>query len=291
MTGDEAITSQFGADGLRRFPAAALHEARLHAEDVRLLADIGVPVGVGPYFTATTAEDTPRLGAYAARHRLPAPPRELERWLRLGDDKHAQLCIRPDGAIQAVVLSEAIDDLYVSSSVAQFIHALALLDQALPRIAAADGMEEAVAVFRRLAEEMKQLDGPAFAERENWWPRVLDDVRHTLNFPFSASFEFVTAGGQKEIVTESTGPGRLHPEERLWQRLSASGIAPEQITRVYCELEPCVMPGHYCAMWMNELFPRARFTHSFPYGETAASREDGFRQLIVHAARGARGDG
>ncbi|HEX5567541.1 MAG TPA: nucleic acid/nucleotide deaminase domain-containing protein, partial [Streptomyces sp.] len=101
--------------------------------------------------------------------------------------------------------------------------------------------------------------------------------------------EFTADNGQKEIVTDRTGPGRLHPEERLWQRLSSSGVPPERVGRVYCELQPCLMPGHYCAIWMQELFPDAEFTHSFDYGQTADSREEGLKRLILHAAEQARG--
>ncbi|MEK8145707.1 nucleic acid/nucleotide deaminase domain-containing protein [Streptomyces sp. M10(2022)] len=107
-------------------------------------------------------------------------------------------------------------------------------------------------------------------------------------FPLSASFEYVDEAGAKQIVTEATGPGRLHPEEIIWQKLSAEGVTAAQVRRVYCELEPCMMPGHYCASWMQQTFPHAEFSHSFDYGETADSREAGLKALIMHAAEQAR---
>ncbi|NEE34220.1 hypothetical protein G3M53_53380, partial [Streptomyces sp. SID7982] len=107
----------------------------------------------------------------------------------------------------------------------------------------------AATAFRELNSEVRQLDDQAFAQRESWWPRVLDDVRHTLNFPFSAAFEYIDAAGSKQVATEATGPGRAHPEELVWARLEGEGIAPHQVRRVYCELEPCMLPGHYCAVW------------------------------------------
>ncbi|MFE2634877.1 nucleic acid/nucleotide deaminase domain-containing protein [Streptomyces scopuliridis] len=283
------VIDHFGPDGLRQFTAASLASVALPDEAARAeLMETGVPVSVGPYFRVASRSEAAELGGYALHHAKPAPPAQLLRWLRLGDDKGAELCVRPDGAVQAVVLSEVIPDMYVSSSVALLNRSLLALDRALPRIATADGMEHAAAVFAELNKELRTLDPAAFVERENWWPRVLDDVRHTLNFPFQAAFEFRMDNGQEEIVTDATGPGRAHPEERIWQRLSSSGVLPEHVTRVYCELEPCLMPGHYCAVWLRKVLPHAEFTHSFDYGETAESREAGFKELIVEAARQAR---
>lgn len=284
----DPIAGHFGADGVRRFPAVSLHGAPVPDDVVRTLRDRGVPVAVAPYFRAAATSEAAQLGAYASQQGHQAPPGALSRWLRLGTDGGAELCVRPDGAVQAVFLSEVIPDMYVSASVDLFNEALVLLDRGLPRLAAADGLEDALPVLHSLMTGLKDLDPLAFAERESWWPRVLDDVRHTLNFPFSASFEFKLPDGRKEIVTDSTGPGRLHPEERIWQRLSSSGVQPEDVTRVYCELEPCLMPGHYCAHWMQQLFPSAQFTHSFGYGVTAESREEGLKEAIVYAAQQAR---
>ena len=204
--------------------------------------------------------------------------------MRLGTDGLAHLCVRPDGVVQAVFLGEfGEDDMLVASSLPAFTAALAALDRRLPVIAASPGLAVAAAAFRELNAELRQIDPPAFAERENWWPRVLDDVRHTLNFPFSSAVEYVDEAGAKQIVTEATGPGRAHPEELLWQRLKAQGVAPEQVRRVYCELQPCMMPGHYCAAWLQRTFPQAQFTHSFDYASDAASREEGMKQLITYA--------
>nr|WP_037831683.1 SUKH-4 family immunity protein [Streptomyces sp. NRRL S-325] len=283
MTG--SITTHFGTDGVRRFHPVSLHGAPVPEDVVRTLRDQGVPVAVAPYFRAAATNDAAQLAAFASQQKRPSPPGTLSRWLRLGTDGGAELCVRPDGAVQAVFLSEVIPDMYVSASVDLFNEALVLLDRGLPRLAAADGLQDALPILHSLMTGLKDLDPLAFAERESWWPRVLDDVRHTLNFPFSASFEFKLPEGRKEVVTDSTGPGQLHPEERIWQRLSASGVRPQDVTRVYCELQPCLMPDHYCAQWMQQLFPSAQFTHSFDYGVTAQSREEGLKQTILYAAQ------
>nr|WP_272923661.1 nucleic acid/nucleotide deaminase domain-containing protein [Streptomyces sp. SID8378] len=113
----------------------------------------------------------------------------------------------------------------------------------------------------------------------------MDDVRHTLNFPFSAAFEYIDTNGAKQVATEATGPGRAHPEELVWARLEGEGITPQQVRRVYCELEPCMLPGHYCAVWMQRTFPHAEFTHSYDFGNDAESREAGLRELIIQTAQ------
>ncbi|MFF9220191.1 nucleic acid/nucleotide deaminase domain-containing protein [Streptomyces viridosporus] len=82
-------------------------------------------------------------------------------------------------------------------------------------------------------------------------------MRHTLDFPLSAAFAYLDDAGRKQIATEATGPGRAHPEELLWRRPEREGVAAEQVRRVYCEPEPCVMPGHYCAARVHRTFSAA----------------------------------
>ena len=177
------------------------------------------------------------------------------------------------------------EDMFVNQSLSAFNAALTALDRQLPVIAAAPDLTTAATAFRELNSEVRRLDGEAFAQRESWWPRVLDDVRHTLNFPFSAAFEYIDTNGAKQVATEATGPGRAHPEELVWARLEGEGITPQQVRRVYCELEPCMLPGHYCAVWMQRTFPHAEFTHSYDFGNDAESREAGLRGLIIQTAQ------
>ncbi|MET7621301.1 nucleic acid/nucleotide deaminase domain-containing protein [Streptomyces sp. NPDC005408] len=278
----------FGTDGMRRLHPRSASGVRLPDAARTALEQVGVPLQVNPYFTAAGENDALLLGIYTSHRELPRPAAAQEHWLRIGTDELAQLCVRPDGAVEAVILEGGEDDLFVSTDVTAFNASLAVLDRLLPVIAASSGLAEAAATFRDLNDELRRIDVGAFEERDAWWPRVLDDVRHTLNFPFSAAFEYVDGAGNKQIVTEATGPGRLHPEELIWQRLSGEGVAPEQVRRVYCELQACMMPGHYCALWMQRTFPHAEFTHSFDYGSDADSRETGLKELIKYAAEGRR---
>ncbi|MFD7232140.1 nucleic acid/nucleotide deaminase domain-containing protein [Streptomyces sp. NPDC059881] len=284
----DELVQHFGREGLRRFTRARLSGARLPEAAAVLLEEIGVPVVVPPYFHVPLEDEPVALGFVAARSGGPRPHVEMEMWPRIGFDGLAHLCVRPDGAVQAVLLNGVADDMFVNTDVSTLSASLMALDRAQQLITVASGLEEAAVAFRDLLAELRRIDAAALEERESWWPRVLDDVRHTLNFPFSAAFEYVDSAGAKQVITESTGPGRPHPEEVVWDRLAREGVEPRQVRRVYCELEPCLMPGHYCAVWMQETFPQAEFTHSFDYGVTAESREEGFKGLVVHAAEQAR---
>lgn len=280
--------AHFGENGMRRFSVPGSYGVQLPDVAREVLATTGVPLHVTPYFTAAGDTDGLTLGMTAGHAGLPAPVGR-DNWLRIGTDPLAHLCVRPDGAVQAVFLTQEDDDMFVSSDVTAFNASLTALDRRLPVIAASTSLPVAAAAFRELNAELRQIDAAAFEDRESWWPKVLDDVRHTLNFPFSSAFEYVDATGAKQIVTDATGPGRAHPEELVWQRLRAEGVAPENVRRVYCELEPCMMPGHYCAVWLQATFPHAEFTHSFDYGATAESREEGLKELITYTAKQAGG--
>ncbi|MEU6158856.1 nucleic acid/nucleotide deaminase domain-containing protein [Streptomyces sp. NPDC047130] len=285
----DPVIAHFGPEGLRRYRTTGAYGLRLPEPARQALEETGLPRQVSRYFTASGEEDALLLGAWLAHHGIPRPGDDRENWLRLGGDGLGHLCVRPDGVVQAVFPGGEQGDLMIASDVTAFAAALTALDRRLPVIAVSGNLSVAAAAFRELNAELRKIDGEAFAEREHWWPRVLDDVRHTLNFPFSAAFEYVDAQGAKQVVTEATGPAKAHPEELIWQRLSAAGVAPGSVRRVYCELEPCMMPGHYCAVWMQQLFPEAEFTHSYDYGEDAESREAGMKEMITEAARRAGG--
>lgn len=276
--------AHFGVDGMRRIAVPSSYAGALPETARRVLREVGVPLHVAPYFTAADDTDGPTLGMFTG-HRGVVLQGERADWVRLGTDRLAHLCVRTDGDVRAVYLARPEPDRFVSSDVEAFVRSLAALDRRMPVIAASTSLPGAAAAFRELNAELRQIDPAAFEDRESWWPLVLDDVRHTLNFPFSAAFEYVDDAGAKQVVTEQTGPGKAHPEELLWARLSAEGVSPEQVRRVYCELEPCMMPGHYCAVWLQGYFPEAEFTHSFDYGDTAESREEGLKELMTYAAQ------
>ncbi|MGW3118501.1 nucleic acid/nucleotide deaminase domain-containing protein [Streptomyces sp. NPDC001107] len=241
------------------------------------LAGLSVPVQVGPYFV-TDPSDPVHLREYAASAGLRVSQEEYARWARLGSDGGFELCADTDGTVWALLLGYDEPNRFVNSSPEAFASGLTEAREALRVILSTDQPRVASAAFDRLGERLRAQDPRAFAERENWWPLVLDDIRDTAGAEWYAAFEYVDAKGSKQIVTQS-GAIALHPEERLWNRLSAAGIEPEQVLRIHTDLAPCFMPGHYCSLWLAQVFPDAQLTHHYPYGESADSRAEGIRLL------------
>ncbi|WP_431948077.1 nucleic acid/nucleotide deaminase domain-containing protein [Actinacidiphila sp. bgisy167] len=250
---------------------------RFGPEGVRRLGELVLPLQVGPYFRTGTADPVP-LGEFARAVGAEVRGDGQETWTRLGDDRGYELCVDAQGAVRAVLLGYDEPTRFVGGSAAAFAEGLLELDLALGAIAGTDDPAEARTAFGRLEERLHALDEAAFADRENWWPLVLDDIRDTASVRWFAAMEVVDAGGEKKIFTQASGIC-VHPEERLWASLRAAGVEPEQVTAIHTDLEACFLPGHYCSMWLGDVFPDARLTHTFPYGEDAESRAEGLRRL------------
>src|SRR5581483_6507314 len=131
---------------------------------------------------------------------------------------------------------------------------------------------------------LRALDAAAVEDDESWWALVLEDIRHSMSFPFSAAVKYRTMAGEEQILTAQATVAGPHPEERLYRALQDQDVPGEAVSEVYTELKACVMPGHYCALWLGTAFPAAAFTHSFDYGETAAERESALIEAMRHAA-------
>ncbi|MFJ4845336.1 MULTISPECIES: nucleic acid/nucleotide deaminase domain-containing protein [unclassified Streptomyces] len=261
------VVARFGDGGVRRFVTAP---------------DVVVPLQVGPYWTTSPGEPE-ALADFAEALELGLPERTLE-YLRLGSDRGYEICLSPSGDVRGVLAGYDEPERHVNGSLDAFVQGLVALDETLAAIAGTDRPGTAAQSFAALEARLREQDATAFADREDWWPQVLDDIRDTASAEWFAAFEVVDAGGEARILTSSGGIC-VHPEERLWANLAASGVEPEQVRRVHTELEPCFMPGHYCSMTLERLFPDAASTHNFPYGDTAESRAAGIRKLREAAAQ------
>ncbi|MFI0484390.1 nucleic acid/nucleotide deaminase domain-containing protein [Actinomadura sp. 9N215] len=369
------IMARFGPKGVRRIPPSELPGADAAADTgagpgavartgpgtgalppdaARALADPGLPLQVGPYFTASTGEPL-ALAEYAATigypDAIPTTPASASAsaetfneapggtfndasggtsgeasgrtsggtasgasggssngtsggtsggtfgkasreasggvvdaagWCRVGTDHGAEICVTGAGDVQAVFVTATAPPMTVNGSVPAFIASLLALDRYLPPLAS-PGDRNPAEIFRELRQALLEIDEPALADDEAWWPRVLEQIRHALSFPFAAAVEYEDANGGKHVETEQARVGLPHPERLLWDRLDARGIAPGQVTRVYTELEPCFLPGNYCRTGLSR-FRNAEFTYSFDYGATADERERGLLELMRQAA-------
>ncbi|CAL9404650.1 hypothetical protein SUDANB6_01529 [Streptomyces sp. enrichment culture] len=255
-------------------------------ESVRRLAGITVPLEVGPYFVTAESDPVP-LQEFALSVERTVVREECRSWARLGSDRGFEICADDQGVVRTVLLDWTEEWRFVNSAPEAFAQSLAALDRALGVILGTDSPQEASAAYAELERSLRAIDPRAFEGRENWWPLVLDDIRDTASAEWFTAFEIVDDRGEKQILTQAGGIA-VHPEERLWARLRAAGVRPDQVLRIHTELEACFMPGHYCAMWLGQVFPDAQLTHNFPYGETAESRAEGIRQLREAADRAPR---
>lgn len=268
---------------VRGFRREAAGDAFSTAPSVRRLAEVSVPVQVGAYF-GTALEDAVLLREFAESVGRTVVREECLQWARLGSDRGFEICADHEGVVRAVLLDWNEESRFVNAAPEAFAESLAVLDRALGMILGTDSPREAAAAYAELERRLRAVDPQAFQGRENWWPLVLDDLRDTASAEWFTAFEIVNGQGEKQIITQSGGIG-VHPEEQLWGRLRAAGVEPEQVLRIHTELEACFLPGHYCSMWLGQVFPEAQLTHNFPYGETAESRAEGIRLLREAAER------
>ncbi|MBU7600406.1 SUKH-4 family immunity protein [Streptomyces sp. P38-E01] len=247
----------------------------------RRVAALRVPLQVGPYFR-TSAQEPVVLGEFAAAAGRQVRQERCAGWARFGTDRGFELCADGEGVVRAVLLDYQEDHRFVNSSPEAFATGLLDLRRALGVILGTDDPQAASTAYDSLSQRLRETDPQAFEERESWWPLVLDDIRDTANAQWYAAFEYLDHSGQKQIVTQGSAVS-LHPEERLWDSLRSAGLEAEQVLRVHTDLQPCFMPGHYCSMWLAQVFPEAGMTHSFPYGESAESRAAGLRRMAEEA--------
>ena len=66
-----------------------------------------------------------------------------------------------------------------------------------------------------------------------------------------------------------------HSERRASEILRSYGIPDSAVTRIHSELQPCSLPGAYCAKMISERFPQAKVTYTWEYGDTRDSRQRG----------------
>lgn len=90
--------------------------------------------------------------------------------------------------------------------------------------------------------------------------------------------------GVREI-TRRSAPGTEHPERQLLQALRALNVTPDRVLNLHTELEPCDLPGGYCARMVRETWPQAHITRTVPYGPDHAGRQAGLRELLTHHNR------
>lgn len=73
-----------------------------------------------------------------------------------------------------------------------------------------------------------------------------------------------------------------HPEWQILYELRSLNVPPQQVLELHTELEPCDLPGGYCARMIRETWPQVRTSHTAAYGRDHATRQQGVRHLVEH---------
>jgi nucleic acid/nucleotide deaminase of polymorphic system toxin/pretoxin HINT domain-containing protein len=100
-------------------------------------------------------------------------------------------------------------------------------------------------------------------------------------------YEYLDAEGKYQYKYAFSERGVGHAERLGAKALQEAGVAPESVTQIYSQLEPCEMPGGYCATFLKETFPNAKVSWSYPYppGEEGAA----IRRASIEALRAVGG--
>ncbi|WP_380278444.1 SUKH-4 family immunity protein [Kitasatospora purpeofusca] len=193
----QRLTARFGPDGVRRFAAADVARADLPAQDARVLLTAGVPTRVDGYFALHDPRPDPVLGGTPdGGPRPPAllPPvadhlaaagrgtRVAERERRalapqvvLGTDGWALITLDTAcGAVRAVDPDYATAR-HCNASLTAFVSSLALFAGWLPGLRGLDP-EAAGAAVAELQRALAAVDPEVFADPENWWAVVVEQL-------------------------------------------------------------------------------------------------------------------
>ncbi len=277
------MTTTSGAGGrprpARRWSPAQLDRLGLPAPLRDRLARLVLPAAAGPYFQVADVPVT--LGRYALEARLPEPNADLAGLRRLGSDRGSEICVDHSGTVRSVFCEFAGPGRLVNSTVEAWQTGLTELDRLCGQLAPDPIGSRAVALVTAFQARLAGLDPMAMSDPDHWWPLVTEDLRLTASVDAGGVIEFRTGTGALQTVTGYTLPGGGHVERRLWDSLRSQGVAPEQVTRIHTDLEPCMLPGGYCAAWLAVTFPDAESTYSFTYGPGANDRTEGIRALIA----------
>ncbi|MFK0291236.1 SUKH-4 family immunity protein [Streptomyces sp. NPDC090442] len=264
---------------VRRWHPRLLAELGLPGPVGELLATVGVPEEVGPYFRA--ADEPDLLTRYTQEVQLPRPVGDATAFWRLGDDSGSHICCAPSGAVFSASGGALFPTRLVNSSAQAWLTALAELGGLLGRLSSDPIGPGAVAAITAFRDRLAALDPEAMSDEDNWWPLVTDDLRLTASVDASGIFEFRTDAGATRTVSGYSLPGQGHVSRRLGTELLERGIEADRVTRIHADLEPCELPGCYCAEWLAATFPEAEVSYSFDYGPDADGRAAGIRELAA----------
>lgn len=98
-----------------------------------------------------------------------------------------------------------------------------------------------------------------------------------------AAFEYKDLKGNPQLKIFESSEGGQHSERRIAEWMRENNIKPEQVTRVYTELEPCSTRNSFCKQYLAKNTPQAKVSYSFEYGDNKPSKQRGVKELKRYA--------
>ncbi|MFE1322656.1 SUKH-4 family immunity protein [Kitasatospora phosalacinea] len=96
------------------------------------------------------------------------------------------------------------------------------------------------------------------------------------------------SNGQEVSLFRLSAPGAPPAEYQVAAELRRMGVPAGNVVAVHTDLRPASLPGGYTAVLVEQAFPNARFSCSFPYGIFPDERAEGVAGLADHAERTAQ---
>ncbi|GAA2979389.1 hypothetical protein GCM10010519_12720 [Streptomyces lactacystinicus] len=186
------LAERFGPAGVQRFEPADVARAELPGDAAALLLAVGVPVAVPGFFALhhpgaeAIADGTrrgtvlPPLAAWLAESGRGTRAAERERLalagqLVLGTDGWALLALGPvDGAVRAVDPDYATVR-HCNESLRAFVRCLEVFADWWPALRGLDPVAAGGAVDA-LQRALAEVDGTVFADPENWWAVIVEQL-------------------------------------------------------------------------------------------------------------------
>jgi hypothetical protein len=155
------------------------------------------------------------------------------------------------------------------------------------RIRAALVSEASTRARRTSAEGRAAVAIAVFGHDGHWEQAMVDRVRRALEERILRLARTTRPDGRSTSTTQVGFSRRNagHAERPLWASLEARGVRPDQVTRIYSELQPCDIPVFYCDQWIRRTFhDNTQVTWSLPYPGGRQGHDEADAQTRANSA-------
>ncbi len=166
---DEEIIGFWGKENLERWSDPRLADWHVPTESKLFLTRVGLPCRGDWTLRFTREPDQPHLPSIGAHHRL------------IGYDDIVPICLDERTGGRVVALEESVGgtERFINSRVEQFAQALVLYERYRKRVRGL-AEHEAQDLIAKTSQQLRAVDPAAFSDPNNWWPVIIEQMRHGL---------------------------------------------------------------------------------------------------------------